>query len=726
MTRRIALSRNTLILILVLVLGAIGSVAGDEEVPLIPSYGELHHDFGTMRRVLQEGEYERGIQWFQDHVDDPGKLTFQLKRGYHVSVRRAALSVLASLPAEGRKVYHRLYDEEASSLYAVAAKEMDASALEEVHARYPMTTASRQAARLLGAIAMDRSRFGAAMWWWQRAAALAAGSDAEGPLVARIAVAAHLAGRTDVAELAAGRVKKEFADVSVRWGGRSRTLPELVEDLQSLPSRPVTKVAQGWPTANGRDAGWGWTPAVGRTKLGDLQWCHPKRFATADENANVLKSLAGRTPIDRTYPRPSHSDWKVTMSRGLIRGTFDWGNKKRVVEIPPVIRPIVCGDRVIVRTDDGVIARRLGDGKELWSARVGLHRRIGGGRYGMTRLAEEGWYKIASDGERMYVMGEMLPTVAIKLPRAGQMKEIKPKHRDTSTLFCISLKDGEVLWRVGHGVKDSPAEMQMMKFHTAPLAANGRVYALTFRRSFGQFNLTCFDPENGRLLWDRMVSQIPRGHGSSWRNIHAFVSGTAPSLFAGRVVVCTNAGVIGAFDAHNGRPIWLREYATPMSDRGGRTELKNRRVNPVVLAGEVAVTLPYDSDRVLACDFNSGKLLWTVNRGRAHRLTGLRDDRVLLTGDAGWRLLRSSDGKVLASNDSTPVHGKPAVTREAAWMSAKDGRLLRLEIDSGEVSSVGRISRGILGNLIVVDGKLVAANAAGVCVYRLDRDGSAD
>jgi len=83
--------------------------------------------------------------------------------------------------------------------------------------------------------------------------------------------------------------------------------------------------------------------------------------------------------------------------------------------------------------------------------------------------------------------------------------------------------------------------------------------------------------------------------------------------------------------------------------------------------------------------------------------------------------MRALDGKVLASNDSTPLHGKPAVTREAAWMSAKDGRVLRLEIDSGEVSSVGRISRGIMGNLLVLDGKLIAANAAGVCVYELGR-----
>lgn len=185
--------------------------------------------------------------------------------------------------------------------------------------------------------------------------------------------------------------------------------------------------------------------------------------------------------------------------------------------------------------------------------------------------------------------------------------------------------------------------------------------------------------------------------------------------------MCTNAGVIGAFDAENGLPIWLRQYDTAMSGRGNRMDVNHRRVNPVVLAGEVVVTLPYYSDRVLACDFNSGKLLWAAKRNGAHRLTGLRPDRVMLTGDEGWRLLRSSDGKVLALDDSTPVHGKPAVTGEAAWMSAKGGRVLRLDIDSGELSTVGRIDRGLLGNLLVVDGRLIAANTAGVCAYDLQQ-----
>lgn len=645
---------NGFTLILLCMFGGIVSPADAEDRPLIGGHDEeVTLGFTTMRRAIKADQYAKAIKWFQDLVDRPGQLTWPVERGHHVSVRIAAMSVLRSLPADGQKVYRRLYDEQASILYAQAEKELDAAALREVYTRYPMLAAGRQAAVLLGALSMDQSRFAEAVWWWQQAAKLAAGRDAEGPLVARIAVAAHLAGWRDVAESAAKRVNKEFADVSVEWGGRSRTLPEVVEELQALPSRPVTEVAQGWPTANGRDAGWAWTPAAGKAKLGSLQWCHPKHFATVDENANVLKSLAGRTPIDRTYPLPSHSNWKVTISRGLIRGTFDRGSRKHVVEIPPVIRPIVHDGRVIVRTDEGLIARRLSDGGEIWHTPLPLHRRVSGGRYGMTRLADEGWYKIACDKGRAFVMGEMLPTLAIKGPRPGHMKEIRPEQRDTSTLFCVSLKDGEVLWRVGHGAKEGPAEMRLLKFHTAPLAANGRVYALTLRRNYGAFRLICFDQCTGRLVWDEVVCQIPQGHGSSWRNIHAFVNGTAPSLFAGRLVLCTNAGVIGAFDAENGRPIWLRQYDTAMSGRESRMDVNHRRVNPVVLAGEVVVTLPYDSDRVLAWDFNSGKLLWTAKRNGAHRLTGLR----VKGGVKPWRGAEQN-----RSAQSYVYHGPPGAS----------------------------------------------------------------
>lgn len=691
------------------------------EMPLIPDYPDLRTEFDKKREALGEGEYGEAIAWFQAKVDQPGEDTYRLEPGYYVSIRHAALEVLAELPAEGKQVYRRLFEPKAAGLFSQAAKEYDTATLRDVLARYPLTDSGQQAAVLLGSLAMDKGRFDEAVWWWQRAVELAAGSDSEGPLVARIALAARLSGQPAVASSAARRVNREFSEVSARWGRKTGRLPELIEKYSAPSLQPVKGTTKGWPTANGGPAGWARTPGLEQARLGDLRWCWPEQLAGVNSRTDIFEYMAGRTPINRTYPHPSFSKWKVQLNTGLVQGIYNWNSKQKVVDIPPVIRPIVRNGRVIVRDDDGLFVLSLGDGKTLFSADIPLQRKMGGDRYGMTRLADEGWYKIGSDGKRVFVMGEMLPTVATKTPRPGQTRKFKPEETDTSALFCVSLENGRILWRIGYGAEHSPDSLKMVKFHTAPLVAGERLYSLLLHRGTGLFRLVCLDPISGKQIWNRQFCHTSKGSGGTGQNLHAFVSGTAPSAFADRIVACTNAGVIGAFDAETGIPIWLRQYDTPMAKDGRRGwgAKKHRRVNPLLLAGGAVVALPYDSDHVLAYDLHSGKSLWRVERKQAHRLTGLGNDRLLLTGDSGWRILRISDGTVIFSETSTPVYGKPAVTDRAVWLSAKDGRVLRLEIDSGEVSTVGRIGRGLLGNLLVVNGRLIAANAAGVCAYDL-------
>ncbi|MFP4053353.1 MAG: PQQ-binding-like beta-propeller repeat protein [Phycisphaerae bacterium] len=694
--------------------------AGEGDVPLIPTYGELYHDFGTMRRAAREGDYEKAIQWFQDRVDEPGKLTFRIGPGHHVSVRAAALSVLASLPAKGQEVYHRLYDEKARAMYRRAADQQDAAALWETLGRYPLTPAGGKAARMLGALAMDRGRFDEALWYWQQALAMAPDADGEGPLLARIAAAAHLGGRPKLADATTRHVRKEHAGQTVTWGGKQQTLGQFVEDIGRLRPRPQAALGKVWPSTGGSPLGWAHTSAAGRADLGGVLWCRPKQFAEADPNTEVLKHLAARTPIDRTYPHPSFCKWEAYLDRGRVWARYEWNSRKQVVDVPPVIRPIVTADRLTVRTDDGLVSRRLSDGKELWSCRLGLQRRLGGTRYGMTRFTDEGWYQLTSDGGRVFTIAGLLPTIPTRPASPGETKDPDPDREDTSALACVSLKDGTLLWRVGYGSKDAPDDLNMRKFHTAPLAADGLLYALALHRNMQQFRLICLRADTGKLVWDRLVCQSPPAVGGGKRNAHAFVNGTVPSLFARQVVACTNAGVIGAFDADTGRPIWLRRYETPLTQRrGDRRSLKNRRVNPLIIDGGTVVALPYDSEHLLAMDLRSGKDLWKAKRNKAARLTGVGHGRVLLTGEDGWRLLRVSDGKVVASDESIPLLGVPAVSADGAWVSTRDGRVLRLTVSTAKVVKVGTVKRGLLGNLLVLDGRLIAANAAGVCVYRL-------
>jgi outer membrane protein assembly factor BamB len=369
---------------------------------------------------------------------------------------------------------------------------------------------------------------------------------------------------------------------------------------------------------------------------------------------------------------------------------------------------------VIIRTDAGLVARRLDTGRAAWSADLPIEHRWKGTRYGISRLADEGWYQLAADDARVYAVGDFLPTVMPPGSRPGQGRTPGPEETNSSTLACFSLDDGRELWKVGYGRKDNPEQLVDPKFGCPPLVAGERLYALSLHE------LTCLVAASGKMLWQRVICQSPptaQNRGGR----HVLTPGTSPAIFAGRVFACSNGGVVAALDAQDGHPIWLRQYDSGLVTDGRRTSgvraLKNRPVNPVVVAGLSLIALPVDSEHVLAFDLLDGASRWTVDRGTTDRLTGAGPGRVLLTGRGGWRLLRTFDGKQVAADSDLAVWGIPAVTTDAAYLSARDGRVIRIDLATGKSRSIGAVARGTLGNLAVVDGKLVAASAAGVCVY---------
>jgi len=63
------------------------------------------------------------------------------------------------------------------------------------------------------------------------------------------------------------------------------------------------------------------------------------------------------------------------------------------------------------------------------------------------------------------------------------------------------------------------------------------------------------------------------------------------------------------------------------------------------------------------------------------------------------------------------IVGRPAVGAKTVVASG-NGKLFRLDLKDLTVSTSDLISPdALLGNLVCTDGKLIAANAAGVCVY---------
>ncbi|MEM8886240.1 MAG: PQQ-binding-like beta-propeller repeat protein, partial [Planctomycetota bacterium] len=134
-------------------------------------------------------------------------------------------------------------------------------------------------------------------------------------------------------------------------------------------------------------------------------------------------------------------------------------------------------------------------------------------------------------------------------------------------LLAYDTKNDQILWRRGRFTprRDDPAILRRPIFYRgAPAVVGGRLYvygAIREQAESGptrreQSYLFCFDRIDGRLLWHRFLGsgdteappQLPP------------ISGLAPAVSQGVVVVVTGLGVAAALDARSGEFIWLYRY----------------------------------------------------------------------------------------------------------------------------------------------------------------------
>ena len=123
---------------------------------------------------------------------------------------------------------------------------------------------------------------------------------------------------------------------------------------------------------------------------------------------------------------------------------------------------------------------------------------------------------------------------------------------------------------------------------------------------------------------------------------------------------------------------------------------------------------------MLAFDIEDGQLKWHVSRDSQHDLSAVDEQRLLLSGDR-LEVLSAADGKKFYASDPKGVLGRPAVTPKYVLASADSGevgRLIRLDLSDYSLSTMEVPDPdALLGNLVSVGGKLIAANAIGVCGY---------
>ena len=710
-------------------ISAIAASDGARPMPLIHIDDELGGYLKMAAEFVEKEDYGQAVEILQallERTDQPFVPTSDVRR--FVSLAARATRAIGDLPAEGLSLYRQLYDTRAEVLYRQAAEAMDVQALRELIRHYLHTSVGDDALNLLGAVHFDQGEFSQAANRWRDILNVCKNADIAHPLLlAKIATAHHYAGENRRAMAALAELESKHSEAQAVLGGAKTNVLSFTRGiLDSPPPKAVgTEVLDGWPSLAGAP-----------DSMAIMKPCKPvlsQRWVVpggkAADNPTVKSLLQSTKATSNSYIRYGPTRQPITRKAVLREGhvvvvSTQGTRVANRIALPPLVHPVVVGTRVFYRADGKVVSYDLLTGGQPWgSMTFPMHKEPdpkmsrGYNPYGVYNVCDQGRYTLSVGDGKVYAVGGFIPISQQMFHHIGR----QTTSRDDSILRAFSLSGQlRLAWSVGGG-EGSADILRSCKYMGAPTYSAGRLYVMAAYMQ--SYYLLCLDSRDGALVWSVMIAQQPvadprYGGYANWVGER----GSPPAVADGRVFATTNAGVAAAFEADTGRAIWAYQYQTRGPESRGRSRAAQvRRMyppNPIIAVKGKAVFLPADSEEMLVLRADTGELVGkgVYNRQGQFDLTAADETRMILTGPKFYVLdLASGEMKQIPGVDK--LVGRPAVTSEAVLASAT-GWLVAVSMKDMSVQKKRLVQAdGILGHLVSVHGKLIAANAAGLAGY---------
>ena len=711
---------------------------GGKPPALVNADDELAGYLAGARKSIKDGNYDRAIEVLQALIEKPDSgFVADADGKQYVALWHRANEALAAMGPEGLELYRRLYDSQAEKLFEQASGKQNTSALRRLTQQFLHTTYGYKALRRLGDIHFDRGHFARAAMYWRRTSRLKTASGESAMLLAKIASALHLAGDVAGSKAVSDELRKKHPNATGVMGGKMQNLAAFADRIRkiSVPDLPFRRYEAGKE--------WGGLGAFpdGLAVMSDCDvvltpsWRIPGEVPMGPVDIrgkmiamqSMLTNYTGGSYTMVPKPRKGHVHVNYVRTRGTggLNGGFF---------MPAGIQPVVVGNLVLCRLDEGVAAYDINTGvgstgKPIWSTQFSPMSRKGYSssvRYysGTTqRISDNGRYAMTVDGDRVYLLAKFTPAQRVH----SRGVTIGQRYANTSVLQALSIsRSGRLMWQSDDKSVNSDEAVLGGKFISVPTVHNGRLYGVVAFREM--YHLVCLAGDTGKMIWRASISQIPAmARNYQMYNQHLLDRGSPVAITEGMAFVTTNAGVVAAFEAESGAAVWAYQYDSninkAMSRYGSVIQLPGQpSVNPIIVTRGKVIALPVDSSKVLMLSAIDGKPSGASPDRQGHRdFSAIDADRVLLSGP-GLIVLSTATGRELHRTSDVGIVGRPAVSADSVLASGQ-GQLIRMNLkDYSRSTRVFTNSDCLLGNLVCVDGKLIAANSAGVCVYLSYKD----
>jgi len=712
-------------------------------------------------RAIEAKDWENAVRLLQQLLDGNRDTLARLtekdgKLERYVSVHAEAERLLATLPAEARKMYQQACGPRAAALLDEAREDRDEKQFTRIVERYLYADAGLAALWELARWQYNNGRMFLAAPAYARLrehVGLARWSDGD---LYQAAVAIHRRGLS--AQSASmqkelwDRERKDATQSIKRW----RTLKQLKDEIERAPSSPEPLE---WPIYRGDAA----------------------RSNRGIGGPPLLEPLWRQSMLYEPVPDAAARDQLRQAEKKV---------QERHETIIPAFSPIAVSgqgrDRkdhlVVCKNYFGVMAVDLRNGSLRWASpsNLGLQRMLSQGgskRNSVTQWLKDyqGYYPqilfensaintLSTDGQFVYVVEDLAvppePRQSIDngmIFRGGMVPNQAPLDKDLddavshNRLFALSLaRSGALTWALGDEETDP---LHDYSFLGPPLPLDGRLYMLVQKKR--QMSLLCIDPDAGgekhvhnpKIVFMKPLVELRTSL------VEDPIRRTQAAHFAygdGILVCPTNAGVVFGVDLLTNRLAWAypyREIGEKAKDAPARVDAERKvfeiaippvqrmkdspapvtakrwkTTAPVIADGKVVFAAP-DDPSVHCLNLTDGSLLWSHKKGDDDLyLGGVYGGKVLIVGNKSVKALDLNKGEIQWTQETGLPSGQGIAAGDVYYLPLQRGarskrpEILVLDINTGRViahhPTRPRKPKGddfeVPGNLVFVDGKLIS------------------
>jgi outer membrane protein assembly factor BamB/tetratricopeptide (TPR) repeat protein len=703
---------------------------------------------------IKNKKWEEAIRILQALLDLQGDVFTALKQQDAsskdatriVSVRHEANRLLATMPAEGREAYEKLYTVEAARLLTKAKAGPDLPLLAEVSRRFFHTEPGAEATQLWAIEQADEGSCVGASLAFERVLERRPLNLWPPESLFKATVAFRKVRDKEKAEKTWQELKQRTGKKGLTIGNRTLGLEEWEKEMEklSVPPKPFTiydwSMYRGDPTRSAQQKGG--TPFL------------EKRWSASTFTA-LSSSFRDENPQSKVQVQAAV---KAQESRGQ--------------PILPSFFPIAADNKLIYRSYWGFHAVDAKTGKLMWEtdSKWSLERLLKDGKtmgYLSNWLAQYNQMgrgnvlyensttgTLSTDGKLVYAVEDLAVAPITNSFMYGKPKE-DPKPQPNlgpitdaayhNKLVAYELKSGKLPWELG-GHDEKAGDFKDTFFLGPPLPLEGKLYVLAEKDQ--ELRLFCLDaaknPHKCAIDWTQKLAGVrDKMTVDIGRRMQA-----AHLAYGGGILVCpTNAGAVLGVDLLSQSLVWVHSYR----EKGQLTAQEEEMIRmgmipppgwtarnpnatdwkvtaPVITEGKVVFTAP-DGRAIHCLNLRDGSLLWKVNRTDDDLyLGGVVAGKVLIVSKKACRALNLADGKQAWQVETGVPSGQGVAADGLYYLPLKVATTIRekepipavavIDVEKGSLKATTRSrKKEVPGNLLFYEGSVISQTVDAVAAF---------